>query len=72
MSKVKGAIFVALIAVAQGVLGATEVDGMRLWAGPDQIRFVIDLTQQPKYEIFLLKNPDRLADNEQNSFGYIL
>lgn len=61
MSKLKGAIFVALIAVAQGVLGATEVDGMRLWAGPDQIRFVIDLTQQPKYEIFLLKNPDRLV-----------
>ena len=61
MSKVKGAIFVALLAVAQGVVGAPEVDGMRLWAGPDQIRFVIDLTQKPKYEIFLLKNPDRLV-----------
>ena len=61
MSKVKGAIFVALLAVAQGVVGAPEVDGMRLWAGPDQIRFVIDLTQKPRYEIFLLKNPDRLV-----------
>ena len=61
MRKVKGVIFGALLAVAQGVLGITEVDGMRLWAGPDQIRFVIDLTQQPKYEIFLLNNPDRLV-----------
>ena len=61
MSKVKSVIFVALLAVAQGVLGTTEVDGMRLWAGPDQIRFVIDLTQQPQYEIFVLKNPDRLV-----------
>ena len=61
MSKVKGVILVALLAVTQGVLGATEVNGMRLWAGPDQIRFVMDLTQQPKYEIFLLKNPDRLV-----------
>ncbi|MBT6932189.1 MAG: AMIN domain-containing protein [Proteobacteria bacterium] len=61
MSKVKSVIFVALLAVAQGVLGTTEVDGMRLWAGPDQIRFVIELTQQPQYEIFVLKNPDRLV-----------
>ena len=53
MSKVKGVILVALLAVTQGVLGATEVNGMRLWAGPDQIRFVMDLTQQPKDQLDL-------------------
>jgi N-acetylmuramoyl-L-alanine amidase len=41
-------------------LGA-EVTGVRLWAGPDQTRVVLDLTGPAEHTLFMLKDPPRLV-----------
>src|SRR5688572_17527937 len=40
---------------------AAEVTGVRLWAGPDQTRVVLDLTGPSSHSLFVLKHPDRLV-----------
>jgi N-acetylmuramoyl-L-alanine amidase len=40
---------------------APQVTGVRLWAGPDQTRVVLDLTAPSSHSLFVLKHPDRLV-----------
>jgi len=40
---------------------AGEVRSLRVWAGPDSTRAVLDLNQQVKYRLFTLDNPSRVV-----------
>jgi N-acetylmuramoyl-L-alanine amidase len=48
---------VALLAPA----GAAEVRDIRLWAGPDSTRVVLDLSASARHRLSVLKNPDRVV-----------
>jgi len=40
---------------------ATEVEGMRLWAGPDSTRVVLDLSAPASHRVFTLNDPERIV-----------
>ncbi len=40
---------------------AIEVRGVRLWAGPDSTRVVLDLSGSAQHSLLVLKNPDRVV-----------
>jgi len=40
---------------------AVDVRGIRLWAGPDNTRVVLDLSTGAKHSLKVLKNPDRVV-----------
>src|SRR3984957_3861405 len=40
---------------------AVEVSGIRLWAGPDNTRVVLDLSGSAQHSLQILKNPDRVV-----------
>ena len=40
---------------------ATDVDGFRVWAGPDKTRAVLDLDARVDYKLFTLENPPRVV-----------
>ena len=41
--------------------GAVEVRAVRLWAGPDSTRVVLDLSGRAPHSLLVLKNPDRVV-----------
>ncbi|MCA1777978.1 MAG: N-acetylmuramoyl-L-alanine amidase [Xanthomonadaceae bacterium] len=51
----------ALVLCLSGALQAGEVRNVRVWAGPDKTRVVLDLDQKIEYRVFSLDNPDRLV-----------
>src|SRR5437660_11644167 len=40
---------------------AVDVRAIRLWAGPDNTRVVLDLSGSAKHSLQVLKNPDRVV-----------
>jgi N-acetylmuramoyl-L-alanine amidase len=40
---------------------AVDVRGVRLWAGPDSTRVVVDLSGRAEHSLSVLKNPDRVV-----------
>jgi len=44
-----------------GVAGANEVEGLRLWSGPESTRVVFDLSAPTPHRIFNLDNPYRVV-----------
>lgn len=40
---------------------SAEVSGLRVWAGPDKTRAVLDLDTSTEYSLFTLQNPDRVV-----------
>lgn len=44
-----------------GNLFAAEVQGLRVWAGPERTRAVLDVDRPVQYRIFALSNPDRIV-----------
>lgn len=46
---------------------ASEVQGLRVWAGPDHTRAVFDLDQRVTYRVFELSNPSRLVIDLERS-----
>ncbi len=46
---------------------AGEVQNLRVWAGPDSTRAVLDLDRSVDYRIFTLDNPHRLVVDVQNA-----
>jgi len=44
-----------------GVANAHEVEGLRLWSGPESTRVVLDLSAPTPYRIFSLDNPYRVV-----------
>lgn len=53
--------------LSQGPAYAGEVSGVRVWAGPDKTRAVLDLDSATDYRLFHLQNPDRVVIDLQQS-----
>lgn len=51
---------VLLLAICSSAFGV-EVNGVRVWAGPDKTRAVLDLNDTTDYSLFTLSNPDRVV-----------
>jgi N-acetylmuramoyl-L-alanine amidase len=43
------------------VAGATTVEALRLWSGPEGTRVVLDLSAPTEHRLFALRNPDRIV-----------
>jgi N-acetylmuramoyl-L-alanine amidase len=52
-------VFLTLVCVAPAY--AVEVRAVRLWAGPDNTRVVLDLSGSTQHSLSVLKNPDRVV-----------
>ena len=50
-----------LLVMLAGSVAASEVQNLRVWAGPDSTRAVLDLDQRVDYRIFTLDDPYRLV-----------
>src|SRR6056297_128850 len=50
-----------MLLLSAGPLAAGEVENVRVWAGPDKTRVVLDLDREVEYKVFALENPDRLV-----------
>ncbi|GAB4169494.1 MAG: N-acetylmuramoyl-L-alanine amidase AmiB [Wenzhouxiangellaceae bacterium] len=50
-----------LLAVVACLAQATEVRNVRVWAGPDKTRVVLDLDQESTHTVFTLDDPDRVV-----------
>ena len=62
-------IILGLLMVADAVI-ASEVRNMRVWAGPDKTRAVLDLDGRVEYRLFTLSNPSRVVvDIESTSLS---
>ena len=65
----------AFVAACCGVLLATlalaaaptRVTDVRLWAGPEGTRLVLDLTAPVRHEVFTLENPERVVIDLENA-----
>jgi N-acetylmuramoyl-L-alanine amidase len=44
-----------------GAVFAAEVKGLRVWAGPERTRAVLDVDRPVQYRIFALSNPERIV-----------
>jgi N-acetylmuramoyl-L-alanine amidase len=57
--------FRPVIAVLLGLFSisafAVEVSGFRVWTDPEKTRAVLDLSARAEYQLFTLKNPDRVV-----------
>jgi len=53
-------VLVSAFCVASGAR-AVELRDIRLWAGPDSTRVVLDLSGSAAHELLVLRNPDRLV-----------
>lgn len=47
--------------VTQSLLAVTNVNGLRVWTGPENTKAVIDLSGQVDYKLFQLDNPPRVV-----------
>jgi N-acetylmuramoyl-L-alanine amidase len=55
-------VWIALLATAWGLPAhAVDVRAVRLWAGPDSTRVVLDLSGSAQHSLQVLKNPDRVV-----------
>ncbi len=54
-------LLLGLGATAVAQAAAVEVRDLRLWAGPDSTRVVLDLSGEVKYQVFTLSGPDRVV-----------
>ncbi len=62
-----GTAVMALVLGACGAAQAADVEGLRLWAGPDKTRAVLDLSGNVEYRLFTLTGPDRVVIDIENS-----
>lgn len=46
---------------------AATVNGVRMWAGPESTRLVFDISGPIEHNIFMLRNPDRVVLDLQNT-----
>lgn len=60
MKRLLTVVSLFLVLWAQSSLANTLQD-IRVWPSPDKFRLVFDLTEQPKFSYFTLKNSDRLV-----------
>ncbi|MCS5707547.1 N-acetylmuramoyl-L-alanine amidase [Candidatus Berkiella cookevillensis] len=48
-------------------MGATTIQGARVWAAPDNTRVVFDISDQVEYKLFTLSNPNRVVIDFKNA-----
>lgn len=55
-------LFLVCCLLAEPVLaGQARVDGIRIWAAPDNTRLVFDVSEPVEHSLLILKNPDRVV-----------
>jgi N-acetylmuramoyl-L-alanine amidase len=55
-----------ILAGSASIAQAADVNGVRLWTGPEGTRVVLDLQAPVRYQVFSLDDPDRVViDIEQ-------
>jgi len=57
----KHLIIFLLCCLPQFVMASTQINGLRVWTGPEDTKAVIDLTGQVDYKLFQLNNPPRVV-----------
>ena len=68
MSKLKAKIcFAAILLMGFSTTWAAEIKNLRVWAGPDSTRAVLDLDQRVDYRLFTLDNPARVVIDIENA-----
>ena len=53
-------VFLSIFVFSEGLLAA-DVKGVRTWQEPPRTRVVFDLTAEPEYSVFTMRNPDRVV-----------
>ena len=62
MPKLKAKIcFAAFLLMGFSTIWAAEIENLRVWAGPDSTRAVLDLDERVEYRLFTLDNPARVV-----------
>jgi len=59
--------FLIFLFLCQEPACAGEIRGVRVWAGPDKTRAVLDLNSTADYRLFHLQNPDRVVIDIKNA-----
>lgn len=54
-------VFTTIAMLFSGAVLATNIEGMRVWTGPDHTRAVFDLSGDADYKLFELNNPPRVV-----------
>ncbi len=57
----------ALLAAPAVMASQPQIKGVRMWAGPDHTRVVLDLSQPVEHTLFTLTGPDRVVVDLKNS-----
>ncbi|WP_223787540.1 N-acetylmuramoyl-L-alanine amidase [Marinicella meishanensis] len=57
----KKTVFTLLFLLFSGTVSATNIEGMRVWTGPEHTRAVFDLSGDADYKLFELQNPPRVV-----------
>lgn len=60
-----GLILITIFPVS--LVSAATVDGVRMWAGPDNTRLVIDISAPIDHKVFVLRSPNRVVVDMQNT-----
>ena len=60
------ALCIALLAMPAAMAGQPQIQGVRMWAGPDHTRVVLDLDQPIEHTVFTLSGPDRVVVDLKN------
>lgn len=58
---------ILLLALIAGPATAVEIQNLRIWAGPDNTRAVLDLDERVGYRVFTLEDPYRLVVDIRNA-----
>ena len=53
-------VFLSILMLGESVLAA-DVKGIRAWQEPPRTRVVFDLSAEPEYSVFTMRNPDRVV-----------
>jgi N-acetylmuramoyl-L-alanine amidase len=58
---IRGGLVAAALLLTAVPAHAAEVEGLRIWSGPESTRLVLDLSQPVEHRVFVLKNPNRVV-----------
>lgn len=61
INPIRGRLIAAALVLTAVHANAAEVEGLRIWSGPESTRLVLDLSQSVEHRVFSLKNPNRLV-----------
>lgn len=60
-------VILLLCCVPQILMASTQINGLRVWTGPDDTKAVIDISAQVDYKLFQLSNPPRVVVDIENT-----